>query len=361
MTLPRSARLAVCFGFLLAALFAASAPAADPAPPKWDPARVTQPEDLAELKALQASVNAVVEKCTPATVAVLYGSAAGSGVIVNEDGLVLTAAHVIRDYDVPKKGAREGKELPYTSGKAVKIMLPDGTKVDGKTLGINGDIISGMDSGMIQITTKGPNNGKWPFAPIAKAGSFEKGQWVVALGHPNGPKTERQPVARLGRVLKADKNLLRTDCTIVGGDSGGPLFDLNGKVIGIHSRIVFPFSLTQNIHVPADQFHKDWDKLLAGEWIDKPASAKSSGAYLGVVFPDDEEDDAWLVTVIEDAPAAKGGLKVGDTITKFNGTTVKSVKAFRKLMESAKPDDKVKITVRREATVMALTITLGKQ
>ena len=60
-------------------------------------------------------------------------------------------------------------------------------------------------------------------------------------------------------------------------------------MIGIHSRIGLPIS--QNIHVQADQFKNDWDKLVAGEWVDKPESAKTSRAYIGVVFPDDEEDD----------------------------------------------------------------------
>ncbi len=353
MTLPRSARLAACLAFLLVATFTASS-AADPVP-KWDPNRVTAPEDLSELKALQATVNGVVEKCTPATVAVLYGASAGSGVIVSEDGLVLTAAHVIRDYEIPKKGALEGKTKPFVAGQKVFIMLPDGKRVEGKTLGIN----EGMDSGMVQITAKGPKDGKWPFLPVAKSGALPKGQWVVSLGHPNGPKDGRPPVARLGRLQGSTKNVLRTDCTLVGGDSGGPLFDLNGNVIGIHSRIGLPIS--QNLHVQADQFKNDWDKLVAGEWVDQPATAKAGGAYIGVVFPDDEEDDAWLKEVEEDAPASKAGLKSGDTITKFNDTPVKTVKAFRKLMDSAKPGDKVKITVRRGNVVMGLTVTLSKR
>jgi serine protease Do len=342
---------------LLLALFTAAAAVADPAPTptsKWDPARTTGPEDLNELKSLQASVEAVVDKCSPATVAVLFGPSAGSGVIVNEDGLVLTAAHVIRDYEAPKKGAMEGKAMPFTSGKSVKIMLPDGTKVDGKTLGINAD----MDSGMVQITTKGPNNGKWPFAPVAKSADVKKGQWVVSLGHPSGPKDGRSPVARLGRVVENNKRALRTDCTLVGGDSGGPLFDLNGRVIGIHSRI--GLTLAHNYHVQADQFKKEWDQLVAGDWVDKPA-AKAGSAYIGVVFPDDEEEDAWLREVESDGPADKGGLRAGDTITKFNETAVKSVKQFRKLMEGAKPGEKVKLTVRRSTDVVTLTVTLGKR
>ena len=356
MTLSRSARRVACFALCLALSAAAPAPAADPAPnptTKWDPTRTTGPEDLAELKSLQATVKSVVDKCTPATVAILYGSSSGSGVIVSESGLVLTAAHVIRDYEPPKKGALEGRALPFTSGKDVKIRLPDGTDVDGKTLGIN----AGEDSGMVQITAKGPNNGKWPFLPVVKSGGVQKDQWVVSLGHPNGPKVGRPPVARLGRVKGTTKSILRTDCTLVGGDSGGLLFDLTGSVIGIHSRIGLPIS--QNIHVQTDQFKADWDKMVAGDWIDKPAAAKAA-AYLGVQFPDDDDDDAWLKDVFE-GPAEKAGLKSGDTITKFNETVVKSVKQFRKLMDAAKPGDKVKITARRGTTVSTMTVTLGEK
>ncbi len=357
MTMPRSARLAACF-VLLVAIASAAAPAADPAPAptaKWDPARLTPPEDLNELKSLQSTVQGVVDKCTPATVAVLYGMSAGSGVIINEDGLVLTAAHVIRDYELPKKGALEGKALPFESGKPVKIRLPDGKDVDGKTLGIN----ARMDSGMVQITTKGPNNGKWPFVPVAKSADVKKGQWIVSLGHPNGPKQGRSPVARLGRVMASENTLISTNGTLVGGDSGGPLFDLNGRVIGIHSRI--GFTLNSNISVPSDQFKNEWDKLVAGEWVDKPATAKAASAYIGVVFPDDDEEDAWLKDVIEGDPADKAGLKAGDTITRFNETGVKSVKQFRKLMDGAKPGDKVKLTTRRGINVLTLTVALGKK
>src|SRR5262245_21726023 len=101
MLLRRSSRWIAGLG-LVCAFFITSAPnrAADPKPDvKWETARTTQPEDLDELKALQERVKAVVEKCSPCTVGLLvtvgFSQGAGSGVIVSEDGLVLTAAHVI--------------------------------------------------------------------------------------------------------------------------------------------------------------------------------------------------------------------------------------------------------------------------
>jgi len=184
---------------------------------------------------------------------------------------------------------------------------------------------------------------------------------VVSLGHPNGPRVDRPPVARLGRVVSTDKNTIRTECTLVGGDSGGPLFDLNGKVIGIHSRIG-PW-LDNNIHVQGDQYKNDWDKLVAGEWVDKPAAiAKSGKAYIGVVFADDEEEDAWLKEVEATGPGGKAGLQAGDTIMKYNDTVIKSVRQFRKQMETAKPAEKVKLTVRRGATVLPpITVALAER
>jgi serine protease Do len=313
---------------------------------KWPTERRTEPADAAELKALQARVKEVVDESTKSTVAVLIGFGAGSGVIVNEDGLVLTAAHVITGEDL------FGPKGTYKSGKSCKIVLPDGKRVNGKTLGVNTD----NDVGMVQITDEGPNNGKWPASPVAKSAGLRKGQWVVSLGHPGGPKDGRPPVARLGRIENNTSDIVRSNCTLVGGDSGGPLFDLDGKVIGIHSRI--GLTLAQNIHVPMEMFQEQWDALVSGEVFPK----KQSGAFLGVVFPDDEEDDAWVTEEVDaETPAGKGGLKAGDTITKFNSETVKSVKRFRELIKDKKPGDVVKLKIRRGSAIMDLSVTLGKK
>src|ERR1700758_5044418 len=116
---------------------------------------------------------------------------------------------------------------------------------------------------------------------MGKSTSLTKGQWVVSIGHPGGFRPNRTPVVRLGRVLEANANLIVTDCTLVGGDSGGPLFDLDGKVIGIHSRI--SSGLAFNFHVPVDTYRTTWDRLVKGDvW-----GGGRTGPYIGVVLNPD--------------------------------------------------------------------------
>ena len=301
---------------------------------KWDAIRTTAPDSIEELKALQATVKKVVEKTTPCTVGVMLGLGAGSGVIVTEDGLVLTAAHVSGD-----------------PGKDCTLILPDGSRVKGKTLGTNDK----LDSGMIQITDKGPNDGKWPFIPLGKSTDLKKGQWLVALGHPGGWKRDRPPVARLGQVQDSSKDLIRSSCTLVGGDSGGPLFDLEGHVVGIHSRI--GYTLASNIHVPADGFKAEWEQLAKGVQIGKPL--KAAPVILGVEF--DTEETPKLKDVTEEGPADQAGLKSGDVITEFDGKEVATPDEIRAILRKKKPGDEVTVLVKRGTKTLSRTITLGKR
>jgi S1-C subfamily serine protease len=218
-----------------AAWQAAEPPPAKPAAPAV--LSKVSPETVDDLRALEKQVQAVVAKVLPATVAVSIGPAQGSGVLV-KDGYVLTAGHV------------SGQP-----GRTVILHLSDGRKLKGKTLGRNGDI----DSGMIQVLDKGT----WPTAPLGNAAKLKKGQWVISIGHPGGYRANRTPVVRLGRVLAVTPNVILTDCTLVGGDSGGPLFDLDGNVVGIHSRI--GLAITQNFHVPVDTYAATWDRLVRGD------------------------------------------------------------------------------------------------
>jgi len=313
------------------------------AEPIWDPARTSSPTTLEELKALQTRITTTVAQVQPSVVAILLGAGAGSGVIVSDDGLVLTAAHVIGK---PKR--------------KLTVVLADGSMVEGESLGVNPDV----DSGMVRITGKPPKSatwsgakeGKWPAAKIGKSESLRKGQWVIALGHPGGPKQDREPPIRVGRFdhYSPADHALRTDCTLVGGDSGGPLFDLNGQVVGIHSRI--GLFLEYNIHVPTEIFLAEWDRLKAGEVITKAGDR----AELGVAL-DEESEQATIKEVLEGSPAEKAGLKAGDVIVKFKGQKVHTAEDLIELVAECSPSDRVVVEVQRGTELLKFRVTLRKR
>lgn len=283
------------------------------------------PEGVEDLKAIQQQLKKVLDKVIPCTVNIRDGAGQGSGVIVSEDGLVLTAGHV-----------------SGTAGREVLVTLHDGKKVKAKTLGANKEI----DSGMLKITEAG----KWPHVEVGKSAELKKGQWVVTVGHPGGWRPDRSPPVRLGRVLQATDQLIRTDCTIVGGDSGGPLFDMTGQVVGIHSRIAGP--LSANIHVPADTYRATWDRLVKGDvW---------GNGYLGF-RADRKAKDCRVEEVLKDSPAAKGGLMPDDVIIKFDGKKVATFDDFGEQIRQANVGAAVTVEVQRGDEVVELKVTVGKR
>ncbi len=353
MSVARHARpLAACLLLALPAGFAR----ADTSPVIWDPVRTSSPDSVEELKALQDRVKTIVAQVTPSTVGLEIPDGRhigfGSGVIVSDDGLVLTAAHVVLT-------------RTWKTASTVRVVLPDGTKVAAKSLGVN----IAADSGMVKITDKPPKNatwlgakdGKWPAVALGKSDALRSGQWLVAMGHPGGPKQDRRPPVRVGRydltvrerLVRDLAPFLRTDCTLVGGDSGGPLFDLNGKLVGIHSQI--RMALTHNLHVPVDNFRADWDKMLKGDII-----PPTSDAELGVEL-DDKADGAKVVTVIANGPAATGGLKSGDSIVEFNGDKVGSADDLLLMLALCDPGDRVKVRVDRGDKSIDLKVILGRK
>lgn len=311
-----------------------------PAEPKKPAVDVRAPESVEELRALQDKVRAVVKKVSAATVGIRIGASSGSGVIVSEDGYVLTAGHVAGEPDKP-----------------CTLLLSDGSTVRAKTLGVN----RGIDSGMIKISEEGK---KWAFAEMGESKSLQKGQWVVSIGHPGGYQPGRDPVVRLGRVLNQNDFLIQTDCTLVGGDSGGPLFDLEGKVIGIHSRIGGP--ITANIHVPVATYRETWDRLAKGEaWGRGIGGAggrrpNNNTAFLGVRFRVGVEG-VEIEELVPGAPAEKAGFKVNDKLTRFGGVELKDLDHITELLDKRKPGDEVEVEVLRGKEKVTIKVVLGRQ
>jgi serine protease Do len=293
------------------------------------------PDSLDDMRAIEKQVKEVVAKVSAAVVGLkVGGNSEGSGVIISEDGYILTAAHV--------SGA---------PNKEIIVVMPDGKQYKAKSLGRNNTI----DSGLAKIT----QDGKFPFVPIGKSSKVEKGNWVIVLGHPNGFKPGRQPVLRVGRVLQSTKELIQTDGTLVGGDSGGPLFDMQGRVIGIHSRIGQP--IYENIHVPVDVYVDTWDRLVAAEnWGGNPlAGNRPRLPFLGANLKL-EENQVRVIDIESGSPADKGGLKVGDAITRFDGSKIASLEEFNRQLQKKQPEEEVSIEVQRGENTVLLKVTLGK-
>ena len=291
------------------------------------------PETLEDLRAIQNHVRELCKKLIPCTVGIRIGPSQGSGVIINKEGHVLTAGHV-----------------SGTPNQNVTLILHDGREVTGKTLGHNKD----MDSGLIQITDKGP----FPFVDMGSSAGLKKGQWCMVLGHPAGYKAGRPPVVRLGRVLDHGKLLVRTDCTLLGGDSGGPLFDMEGKVIGINSRINNP--LTVNIHVPVDTYRETWDRLAKGETWGGKISPKVGAAYMGVEL-DPDAKDCRIRVVAPGSPADKAGLRADDIVTMCDGKKINNMQELAALIGQKSPGVELAMQVRRGSEAIALKIVLGKR
>ena len=286
------------------------------------------PENLDDLRAIEKQVAKVVEKALACVVGVRVGAAQGSAVIISEDGYVLTAGHVC--------GA---------PGRNVTFLFADGTTARGKTLGLNRSI----DSGLMKITDKGP----WPHVDLGISKKLKPGDWVIAIGHPRGFERDRPPVVRTGRVILANERVVQTDCTLFSGDSGGPLLDVDGRLIGIHSRIGGRTS--QNFHVPVDTFHDTWGRLAVSDvWPEKPS------AFLGI--RGQTVDEGCRITRVDPGLAAdEAGLKKGDIVTKFNGKEFTGIGGMSKLIRKLKGGDKVEIEILRDGKKMKFKVKLGSR
>ncbi len=324
-------RSAASIGAVLIGLLMAASLRADDAPTTADVDLQkifagAAPKNTNELRAMQNHLRELSEKLIRCTVGVRVGQAQGSAVIISKDGYVLCAGHVCGKPD-----------------QDVVFIFHDGKKAHGKTLGMNVKI----DSGLMKITTEG----EWPFLEMGNSADLKNGQWVVATGHPGGYQRGREPVVRLGRVLMNGDKVIITDCALVGGDSGGPLFDMDGKVVGINSRIGGP--VTQNMHVPVKTYQDTWDRLAKGDlWGYRP--------FIGVMA-EPESEVAKILEVYPGTPADKAGIKKGDIILRFADKDVANFKALQSIVGKTNPGDKVKVQVRRGDETVDLELKVGRR
>ena len=287
-----------------------------------------------QLEKIQTAMRSVAKKNTDACVGIDDGFGVGSGVIVSRDGLILTAAHVMT-----------------TDTEFYEIFFSDGTTAKARRLGRNLDV----DAGMLQLE----GNREWPYVELGASDSLSKGDWVVSLGHSGGYELGRKPPVRSGRLLSRNGHQIITDAVLIGGDSGGPLFDLQGRLIAIHSSIGDSVSI--NRHAKIEQFKLDWNRLRQGEtWgqlSDLTTEPPVGKAKMGVKL-DLTSARAKIKSIKPLSAAARIGLAPNDIVIGLDGEMITDAQHLIRAVKSHVPGDTCFITVLRNEQPLQIEIRL---
>ena len=290
-------------------------------------------ETLAEYRKQQATIKRTVQSVMPATVSITDGIGFGSGVVVSRDGIILTAGHVL---------------TTNRNGRNLTVYFPDGSTAEARPLGKNLNV----DAGMCQLI----GEKKWPYVEIGNSKSVKRGDWCICIGHSGGYELGRTPPVRVGKVLRNNNVRMITDCALIGGDSGGPLFDLQGKLIAIHSSI--GESIAENRHAAINPFLRDWDDLADGKtWgrLGAPASTPNERAFLGIRM---SKENAQVELVFENSAAAEAGVQKGDVVMTIDGEPIRGARDVVEAIQDKEPGTQIKIRILRGDRKMTLTARL---
>ena len=269
-------------------------------------------------------------------------SSLGTGFIFSEDGQIVTNAHVIED------------------AAKVHVTLPDGRQFEANVLGSDPE----TDLALIQIT----GAGNLPNLNFGDSDTLEVGQNVVAIGNPFGlgNSVTSGIVSALGRNISASPfdDFIQTDAAINHGNSGGPLFDSNGQVVGVNTAIFSPSggSVGIGFAVPSNLVKRIItdladDGMIERGWLGvriQPMTEDVAMA-LGLDFP----KGAVVTNVSPDTPAKDAGLMRGDIVMSVDGHLVQGPADLTRLIASSMPGDTVTINMKRKGKDISITVTLG--
>jgi serine protease Do len=266
----------------------------------------------------------------------------GSGIIINEQGYVLTNFHVIQ-------GAQE-----------VNVIFSNGKEVAAKVVNYDAEI----DAAIVKVT----DDVKMPaVAELGYSSSLQVGEQVVAIGNPLGKEflgtVTTGVVSAVNRKLGNDSvNYIQTDAAINSGNSGGPLVNSRGQVIGINTAKIGQSGVEGlGFAIPIDQVKDKIDSLskpvlrvgITCREITEDLSKQLTKQY-NIEFP----VGVYIEEVQEFSPAEKAGLKIGDIITKFDGQKVKNVSEINQIKTKHKSGDIVKVEISRDGKVKELELKL---
>ena len=271
-------------------------------------------------------------------------TAQGSGFIISPDGYILTNNHMVEE------------------AAKIEVELTDGRKFTAKIIGTDPD----SDVAVVKVDAK-----DLPYLELADSDALEVGEWVLAIGNPLGlSHTVTAGIVsakgRSGFGLANFENFIQTDAAINFGNSGGPLINLDAKVVGINTAIVgsggnigigfaIPINMAKNIYdqlVDGGTVKRGWLGISMGELTDETAP------FFGLKK---NAKGVLIAEVIPDSAAEKAGLKHNDIIIQVDDEPIESRDAFRNQIAMLKPGSRVKLVVWRDKRRKTLTVKLGKR
>ncbi|MEC7266675.1 MAG: Do family serine endopeptidase, partial [Pseudomonadota bacterium] len=270
-------------------------------------------------------------------------SSLGSGFVIDPDGIIITNNHVIEEAD------------------EIVVNFSDGSKYDATVIGRDPK----TDIAVLKINA----DKALPFVPMGNSSSARVGDWVIAIGNPFGlgGSLSAGVISAINRDINAGPydSFIQTDAAINRGNSGGPLFNLDGEVIGVNSAIISPSggSVGIGFSIPADlassviaQLRKFGETRRGWLGVRIQAVTDDLAESLGL----DKPRGALVSEVSEDGPAKKGGIRVGDVIVRFNGTDVPQMRDLPRIVADTEISKKVKVEVIRRGKSKTLTIVTGR-
>ena len=268
--------------------------------------------------------------------------ALGSGFVVSEDGYIVTNNHVIDGAD------------------QIEIEFFSGNRLEAKLIGKDPK----TDLALLKVESDKP----LPFVPFGNSDLMRVGDWVVAVGNPLGQgfSVSAGIVSARGRALSGTyDDFLQTDAAINKGNSGGPLFNMDGQVVGVNTAILSPtggsigigFSMASNVVSKVVSQLKQFGETRRG-WL---------GVRIQDVTPDVADAmglasaKGALITDVPEGPAMDAGMKAGDVITSFAGADVNDTRELVRRVADAPVGEAVRVVVMRDGKTQTLSVTLGRR
>jgi len=270
-------------------------------------------------------------------------AALGSGFIIDAAGFVVTNGHVVSEAD------------------EISVTLHDGTKLPAKLVGSDAP----TDLALLKVESRKPLTA----ASWGNSDQTRIGDWVVAIGNPfglGGSVTAGILSARARDIQQGPyDDYLQTDASINRGNSGGPLYNMSGEVIGINTAIYSPtggsvgigFAIPSTIARPVIEQLKDRGQVRRG-WLGVQVQRVTPDIADSLGMP--EPKGALVTSVSPDSPAGQGGIRQGDIITSFNGKPVEQMRELPRIVAATEIGRKVPMDVLREGKPQTLDVTVGE-